>query len=397
MKSIERFVVAAAVVLLIGTLALGNVRSSRTPAPAARLRPEQIATMPARIQAQLAGTASVTATQPHPATASVRRLRPEQVMTLPARIQAQVAGTAVQPARRSHRKTSWRCRRRSRTRCAARWVSLQRQPTIRLPAPRRTQVFAVNHQESTVIGNDPGSSEASDPIRGDHHNSQTRTFVWGAQSRALEHGCLHTQRYTDWQHSCRSGAFTRATHRRGIFASTGHHGASCTSLEAPVNVQPANEQAARHGLRPDAPLYGVHGPHAVGARDVVVTEGDHSVAMTIWYPALNPTNAEEAIGYQIAEDIGSVPPLPAEARTLTGRALQAAAPDTAQGPYPLVLYTPGLAGFRQQSAFLTEHLASYGFVVISPDPRGETFEGVLGRCGNSHARHQRHDYLCPTS
>ena len=39
-----------------------------------------------------------------------------------------------------------------------------------------------------------------------------------------------------------------------------------------------------------------------------------------------------------------------------------------------MLYTPGLAGFRQQSAFLTEHLASYGFVVVSPDPRGETFE-----------------------
>ena len=66
--------------------------------------------------------------------------------------------------------------------------------------------------------------------------------------------------------------------------------------------------------------------------------------------------------------------MPDEARILNGRALQAAAPDTAQGPYPLVLYTPGLAGFRQQSAFLTEHMASYGFVVISPDPRGETFE-----------------------
>jgi hypothetical protein len=97
MKYIERFTVAAAVVLVIGTFALGNARSSRTPAPTARLRPEQIATMPARIQTQLAGTASITATQPHPAWASVRRLRPEQVMTLPPQIQAQVARTAVQP------------------------------------------------------------------------------------------------------------------------------------------------------------------------------------------------------------------------------------------------------------------------------------------------------------
>ena len=96
MKYIERFTVAVAAVLMIGILALGTARSSRTPAPTARLRPEQIATMPARIQAQLAGTASITATQPHPAPASVRGLRLEQVMTLPPRIQAEVAGTAVQ-------------------------------------------------------------------------------------------------------------------------------------------------------------------------------------------------------------------------------------------------------------------------------------------------------------
>ena len=95
MKDIERFVVAAAVLLLTGTLALGNVRSTASPAPAARLRPEQIATMPARIQTQLAGTTSVSATGSHAATASMRWLRPEQVVTLPARIQAQVAGTAI--------------------------------------------------------------------------------------------------------------------------------------------------------------------------------------------------------------------------------------------------------------------------------------------------------------
>ncbi len=98
MKSIERFTVAAAVVLLIGTFVLGTAHFSPTEAPAARLRPEQIATMPVRIQAELAGTVSVTAPQPHAAAASVRRLRPEQVLTLPPRIQAQVAGTVVQPA-----------------------------------------------------------------------------------------------------------------------------------------------------------------------------------------------------------------------------------------------------------------------------------------------------------
>ena len=99
MKYIERFTVAAAVVLLIGTLALVNDRSARPSTPSARLRPEQVATLPARIQAQVAGTAPMTAGRSHAARPSVYRLRPEQVLALPQRIQAQVAGTAVQPAR----------------------------------------------------------------------------------------------------------------------------------------------------------------------------------------------------------------------------------------------------------------------------------------------------------
>ena len=98
MKYIERFTVAVAVVVLIGTLALVNDRSARPPAPATRLRPEQVATLPARIQAQVAGTAPVTAGGSLAVPSSVRRLRPEQVLALPLRIQEQVAGTAVQPA-----------------------------------------------------------------------------------------------------------------------------------------------------------------------------------------------------------------------------------------------------------------------------------------------------------
>jgi len=57
--------------------------------------------MPARIQTQVGGKASVTAGWPRPAPASVRRLRLEQVMTLPPRIQNQVAeklGIVVTPS-----------------------------------------------------------------------------------------------------------------------------------------------------------------------------------------------------------------------------------------------------------------------------------------------------------
>ncbi len=148
----------------------------------------------------------------------------------------------------------------------------------------------------------------------------------------------------------------------------------------PVPIQPPA------GLRPDAPPYAVHGPFAVGARDFVIGEGDDAIQMTVWYPALNPTHTKEKITYQLNEKVDSVPALPSSTLVeagiipllpsstlvLLGQAIQNASPDVANGPYPLVVFSVGLAGFRQQNGYLPEHLASYGMVVLSGDPRGET-------------------------
>lgn len=122
------------------------------------------------------------------------------------------------------------------------------------------------------------------------------------------------------------------------------------------------------GLRPDAPTYAVRGPYAVGARDFVI-EGDAPVHITVWYPALNPSKANEEITYVISDDHPDFPGM-----QVTGHAIQDAAVDLAKGPYPLVVYGPGLAGWRQFSVFMPEHWASQGIVTIAFDPRGETFE-----------------------
>src|SRR5439155_87759 len=45
----------------------------------------------------------------------------------------------------------------------------------------------------------------------------------------------------------------------------------------------------------------------------------------------------------------------------------------APGPFPLVLFSHGNGGIRFQSLFLCAHLASHGYVVASPDHRGDTF------------------------
>lgn len=127
-------------------------------------------------------------------------------------------------------------------------------------------------------------------------------------------------------------------------------------------------QPARAGLRPDAPPYGVHGPHPVGAKVMTIdTDSGRSLPTTLWYPALNPSGVEESIVYDVG--IGDVMPA---LNDWPGHALLDAAPDVAAGPYPLVVWSHGHGGSPYYGHVLPEHLASYGFVVIAPEHTGNT-------------------------
>jgi predicted dienelactone hydrolase len=116
-----------------------------------------------------------------------------------------------------------------------------------------------------------------------------------------------------------------------------------------------------HAQRPDAPRYGQRGPYPVGTQDLVIDDGQGPpLNATLWYPALNPEGREETDSYQVGMFM------------LPGRALRDAVPDLAHGPYPLVLFSHGNSGYRFQSVFFTEHLASHGFVVLAADHPGNT-------------------------
>jgi predicted dienelactone hydrolase len=52
--------------------------------------------------------------------------------------------------------------------------------------------------------------------------------------------------------------------------------------------------------------------------------------------------------------------------------------DVAQGRFPLVVFSHGYAGYRDQSSFLTAWLASWGFVVAAPDHHSRDLTKVLG-------------------
>jgi predicted dienelactone hydrolase len=89
----------------------------------------------------------------------------------------------------------------------------------------------------------------------------------------------------------------------------------------------------------------------------------------VWYPALNPNGAEEAITYVVAPGSPAemyLPPGWTEGVTVTGNALLDAAPDTSAAPYPLVILSHGFTAPKEHQ-YLGEHLASYGFVVLAPE------------------------------
>ncbi len=113
----------------------------------------------------------------------------------------------------------------------------------------------------------------------------------------------------------------------------------------------------------DTPAYGIRGTHTVGTRDFVI-EGDAPLDITVWYPALNEDDIEEAIiayPYMTNPDssMGMEP-------IVTGQAIGEAPYDLDGGPYPLVILSHGFSLGRTSYAWLAEHLASHGFVVVAP-------------------------------
>lgn len=123
------------------------------------------------------------------------------------------------------------------------------------------------------------------------------------------------------------------------------------------------EAVVRTGLRPDAPAYGVRGIHPVGTRDLVI-DGEAPLDISVWYPALNDDNLEEAITYPYTIKMDTPAGTTA---TVAGHAISEAPYDLSGSPYPLVILSHGFSLGRTAYAWLAEHLASHGFVVIAPE------------------------------
>ncbi|MEQ8676878.1 MAG: prolyl oligopeptidase family serine peptidase [Aggregatilineales bacterium] len=112
----------------------------------------------------------------------------------------------------------------------------------------------------------------------------------------------------------------------------------------------------------DTPTYGVRGQHTVGTHDFVI-DGVSPLDVTVWYPAINEDDSEEIINYPYMTNpdssMGMEP-------TVSGQAISNALYDLDSAPYPLVILSHGFSLGRTGYAWLAEHLASHGFVVVAP-------------------------------
>jgi dienelactone hydrolase len=102
----------------------------------------------------------------------------------------------------------------------------------------------------------------------------------------------------------------------------------------------------------------------------------------VWYP-VNPGDEEglEPDAYYIRDALPDVLDqfLPEDVNPpfVTGAFREA--PASEDGPFPLVIFAHGYASYRNQSTFLTTHLASWGFVVASVDYLERGLASVLGQ------------------
>jgi predicted dienelactone hydrolase len=150
-----------------------------------------------------------------------------------------------------------------------------------------------------------------------------------------------------------------------------------------------------YGVPPgDAPELAARGRYAVGVRTVDLlhrnqidilhfdtTTGkaplyDRPLKIELWYPAVIPPGQQEQTVYEM--------PVPgghgfagSPVFQIAGKALRDAAPVTG-ARFPLVIVSHGYPGSRYFMTYLTENLASKGYVVAAIDHTDSVFDGVRG-------------------
>ena len=166
---------------------------------------------------------------------------------------------------------------------------------------------------------------------------------------------------------------------------------ACAPSKAPV----ANATTFINGdALPDAPELALRGEYNVGVRTIsLVNKGqsdipnskngadplyDRPLKVEVWYPAVIPEGKTVLTTYDDTYGNIADSSRPLTHFTFKGRALRDAAPDKNAAPYPLVIVSHGYPGSRVLLSYLTENLASKGYVVVAIDHTESTHGDTKG-------------------
>ena len=133
--------------------------------------------------------------------------------------------------------------------------------------------------------------------------------------------------------------------------------------DAPALALPGDYDVGVHTLQ----LVNPGQPDIARAKDGVAPSYDRPLTVEVWYPAAAasggspPADYHDVLGRPNAEGRPMLP------FTFSGRARRDAAPERGGGAYPLVIVSHGYPGSRYLMTYLTENLASKGYVVAAID------------------------------
>jgi len=165
--------------------------------------------------------------------------------------------------------------------------------------------------------------------------------------------------------------------------------AACSSTTNP----PAPVAAGPHDAVPATPTTHVNtafaaaGPYKAGVAYETTPEGD---TVVVYYP-VDPASTVGKATYTInllrwftGSPTAPIPAgLPQNLPTTLATSAYMHVPISAKGPFPVVLFSHGFGGYPEQSSFLTDHLATWGFVVVAPDHRTRDLKAVISNTATS--------------
>jgi predicted dienelactone hydrolase len=145
---------------------------------------------------------------------------------------------------------------------------------------------------------------------------------------------------------------------------------------------------------PDAPELSPRGEYKIGVRtldfvnknqvDVLKSKGgidptyDRPLKVEVWYPANVAADVKDLVTYDQVMGSSNDPKRPLIPFTFLGRAVRDASPKTTDGAFPLIVVSHGYLGSRLLLTYLTENLASKGYVVVAIDHTESTFRDAAG-------------------